>query len=463
MKKGTTTKMKWTLILGLAVATLSLQVKAQVTIGTGSNIIFDDFDSNNAQDISKLPQMDRDIIILQNVLGDLFKNKTSSWRSSGKTKGLYVPGNGVIFNVGGNGLFFGSKYVTIDQLYGGVISTSVTVAPNKNLSEEDLDKLNEDKKNKIADQAKTFLADYGSLLGELKSNEKIQVSIDYSIHVKSASRKIDGLFAYVSSSRDENKRRMTAEITAGDLNAYTSGSISQNEVFSRIKTKAYDTSKDEKLDAKILAGIFDGMFKNTYDGYLSRRGSTSWTYFEGFGLMYNVKLSSRSNRLTLSVSEGNSVTTIEGESQKSEDFYKDIQAKYPAFEKSVKETMIKYGRTLRSLKSNEYLILNVGLSANKLSQLPSSIQFMIAKSEIDAFTKGNKSLDQVIEKITLRKLKASLGGASFFPSNIYSPSINNVYSGEIKNSFPTSDRIRQNIERENKLAFGRTTTTIKSN
>lgn len=283
---------------------------------------------------------------------------------------------------------------------------------------------------------KTFLADSGSLLLDLKSNEKIQFSIDYSIHVESTTRKIDGLFAYVSSSRDENKRRMTAEISASDLIAYTTGDINQSEVFSRIKTNTYDSSKDEMLDAKILAGIFDDMFKNTYDGYLTRSGATSWTYFEGFGLMYNVNLSSGRNAYTLSNSTGGQsvVTLASGKSQKSEEFYKDIQAKYPAFEKSVKETMIKYGRTLRSLKSNEFLILNVGLSANNLSGLPNSIQFMISKSDIDAFTKGSKSLEQVMEKVSLKKLSASLGGG------VSAPLYGSSYSYSVP-GVPTADRV----------------------
>lgn len=437
MKNKTTKKMKRTLILGLAIAALSLQVQAQQADVIYENVV-GTISNNSQQDISKLPQMDRDIIILQNVLGDLFKNPNSSWRSSGRTKGLYIPGNGVIFNVGGNGMFGGTEYITLDRLSQEVLVSGTAKPLDKSASEEDLDKLNEEKKSKIALNAKTFLADYGSLLVDLKSNEKIQLSIDYSIHVKSTSRKIDGLLAYVSSTRDENKRRMTAEISASDLNAYTTGDISQAEVFSRIKTSTYDNSKDEMLDAKILAGIFDDMFKNTYEGYLSRSGSSSWTYFEGFGLMYNVNLSSGRNGYSISTSSGGqSVISVGGKSQKSEEFYKDIKAKYPAFEKSVKETMIKYGRTLRSLKSNEYLILNVGLSANNLSGLPKSIQFMISKNDINAFTKGDKSLEQVMEKVSLKKLTASLGGgvmAPFYGTTSFG-------SHESNHAFPDVERL----------------------
>ena len=147
-------------------------------------------------------------------------------------------------------------------------------------------------------------------------------------------------------------------------------------------------------------------------------GSTSWTYFEGFGLMYNMNLSSRSNRYSLATRDGVQVVTNGEKTLTADDFYSDIKKKYPEFEAMVKENLVKYGRTLRSLKANEVVILNLGISANKLSELPKSIQFMISKSDIDAFTKGSKSLKQVMDNVTLRTLKASLAGGLQY----YSPS-----------------------------------------
>ena len=132
--------------------------------------------------------------------------------------------------------------------------------------------------------------------------------------------------------------------------------------------------------------------------------------------MYNINLSSSGSRFRLSTEGGVSVITDNDGNKKmnSEDFYKDIQSKYPDFEAQVKENLIKYGRTLRSLKPNEVVIINVGLSANKLANLPNTIQFMVSKSDIDAFTKGSKSLNQVMDAINLRKLKAGLNNSSAY-------------------------------------------------
>jgi len=363
--------------------------------------------SGNEQDISKLPKMDKDIYILQNILNDLFNGsgERSFYRSSRSSKGIYIPNNGVIFNIGGNSIF-GSGYQSWDDLL--VVVDGEAQKVSKDYSEEDLDKLNNEKESKLKDLALTFLTNYGSLLAELQDNEKIQLSVNYSLHVRSSSRRIDGQLAFVSSSKEENKRRLVTSVTVKDIKDFESGKINLEQMKSRVTSKTDVIGSGDMVDAKIMAGIFDDLFKRTYDGYLSRSGRTSWTYFEGFGLMYSVNLSSRSNGLTLSSDNGTITYNQSDKTVKADDFYKEIKDGYPGFESMVKENIIKYARTLRSLKSNEVVIVNVNVSANKRAQLPKTVQFMVSKSDIDAFAKGQKSLSQVKESISIKKLSASL-------------------------------------------------------
>lgn len=379
------------------------QTADQVVIGEVGD--FYAINGSRNQDISKLPKMDRDIYILQNIVDDLFSGSRNSYRSR-KSKGIYIPNNGVIFNISGNGAFGISGYQSWDELVTIVDSQGSTIL-SKDYSEEELEKLNSEKEDKLKELSRTFLANYGSLLGELKENEKIQVSVNYSLHVKSSSRR-NGQLAFVSSSKDVNKRRLVSMVSVKDVKAYEAGKLTQDQMFSKIETKSSSIDDADMMDAKILAGIFDDLFKTTYDGYLTRSGRTSWTYFEGFGVMYDLNLSSRSNGFSLRTTSEGEVIYGNNKSVKSEDFYKDIQSKYNEFESLVKSNIVKYGRTLRNLKSNEVVIVNLGLSANKKSNLPRSIQFMIPKSAIDAFAKGQKSLEQVKGEITIKKLTASL-------------------------------------------------------
>ncbi len=388
-----------TLHLGLA------QTADQVVIGEVAD--FYTLNGGRNQDISKLPKMDRDIYILQNIVDDLFSGSRSNYRSR-KSKGIYIPNNGVIFNISGNGAFGISGYQSWDDLVTIVDGSTGTIL-SKDYSEEELEKLNAEKEEKLEELSKTFLSNYGSLLGELKENEKIQVSVNYSLHVKSSTRR-NGQLSFVSSSKDINKRRLVSMVSVKDVKAYEAGKLTQDQMFSKIETKSSSIDDADMMDAKILAGIFDDLFKTTYDGYLSRSGRTSWTYFEGFGVMYDLNLSSRNSGFSLRTTSEGEVVYGNNKSVKSEDFYKDIQSKYDEFESAVKSNIVKYGRTLRNLKSNEVVIVNLGLSANKKANLPKTIQFMIPKSAIDAFAKGQKSLEQVKGEITIKKLSASLNG-----------------------------------------------------
>lgn len=388
----------------------TLALCLSINLGYGQDAFYVEGYSQSSQDISKLPKMDRDIYILQNILNDLFNGNRSSYYSSRRSKGIYIPNNGVIFNIGGNNIFGGSNYTNWDNLV--LVVDGNTQVVGKEYSEEDLEKLNQQKEKKLKELAETFLTNYGSLLGELKASEKIQLSVNYSLHVRSTSRRIDGQLAFVSSSKDENKRRLVASVDVKDIKDFEAGKLSLDQMKSKVEFKTDEVNSTDMVDAKIMAGIFDDLFKRTYDGYLSRSGRTSWTYFEGFGLMYNVNLSSRSSGLTLSANGENIIFDQSNKSQKADDFYKSIQDNYAAFESTVKENIIKYGRTLRSLQANEVVIVNVNVSANKRAELPKTIQFMVSKSDIDAFAKGQKSLEQAKESINIKKLAARLNSTS---------------------------------------------------
>ena len=422
----------FSLALGLTLCFNISQAQEAVVLG-------EVYQSRN-QDISQLPKMDRDIYILQNILNDLFTGDRGRYSSSRRTKGIYVPNNGVIFNVSGNSVFGTNSYQSWDDLV-LVVDNSATKL-DKDYTEEELEKLNNEKEKKLTELSQTFLANYGSLLGELKDTEKIQISVNYSLHVQSTSRKIGNQLAFISSSKDINKRRLVSIVSVKDVKDFEAGKLSYEQMKSKIVTKSQDESSAEMVDAKILAGIFDDLFKSAYNGYLSRSGRTSWTYFEGFGLMYNINLSSRSNGFTLSSTADGEVVYGNNQTVKSDDFYAKIQDQYAGFESAVKENIIKYGRTLRSLSANEVVIVNLSVSSNKRSKIPRTIQFMVPKSSIDAFAKGQKSLSQVKEEISIKKLSASLGGNNFpgFFEAVDAPALTISQPGKLSLGYAESDK-----------------------
>lgn len=399
---------KTTMKIGLiALAlTLSSQTMQAQQFGVADAVTVDGW-GRQTQDLSKLPKMEKDIIILQNVLGDLFSpNNSERFFSSRNAKGMYVPGNGVIFSLGTNNMYGDlMEYMVIQE----------GQADDKGEKEVDLDELNKQTEEKLRSKSREFLANYGSLLSELKSGEKLMLNIDYTVRQKrDENRAVSGRVSFVTS-RSSIKKRMQSSISYKTLNDFTTGKINMDQAMNAIEVSIVDDAEKDMTDAKILAGILDDLMQSSLDGKFRRRSKTSWTYFEGFGLMFNIQMGTQVSNGLVIYSQGGAGTIsrvdADDREKEREEKLKEIEEAYPEFENMLKENIIQYGRTLRSLGSGESVIVNVDFGSSfRDSKLPRSIRMIVPKSSIEAFAKGQKSLDQVKKEIDIKQLQSSIGG-----------------------------------------------------
>jgi len=405
---------KTTIKIGLmALAlTLSSQVTQAQRADVAEAVVIDGF-GRETQDLSKLPKMEKDIIILQNVLGDLFSpNGNDRFFSSRSAKGMYVPGNGVIFSLGAN------------SIYGDLMAEYIVVqgqAAEKEETEKeiDIDELNKETEDRLRSKSREFLANYGSLLSELKSGEKLMLNIDYSVRQKRDNDRTTSNRVSFVTSRSSIKKRMQSSINYKTLNDFTTGKINLDQAMNAIEVSIVDDAEKDMTDAKILAGILDDLMQSSLDGKFRRRSKTSWTYFEGFGLMFNIQMNTNVNGSAMVIySQGaGTISRVDKDDREKEreEKLKEVEEAYPEFENMLKENIIQYGRTLRSLGAGESIIVNVDFgTAFRDSKLPRSIRMIVPKSSIEAYSKGQKSLDQVKSEIDIKQLQSSVGGNNSF-------------------------------------------------
>lgn len=431
MKKTTLRNSLAALLLVIMSAALQAQQAA-----TLEGLIVEGYRSQN-QDISKLPKMEKDIAILQNVLGDLFSSKLNSF-SDRSAKGIHIPGNGVIFNLGSS--LYGNAFVEVFRV------SEMRIDGSKNTEEElSVDEINKKTEEDLRAKSREFLTNYGSLLSELKSGEKVMLNIDYSDMVdRNNTKKIDGQSVIYVSPR-ANKKRMQSSISQKTLSDFTGGKISLEQAMNAVQVEILDATEDERTDAKILAGILDDLLQSSMDGKFRRRSKTNWTYFDGFGLMFNIQMSTQIGR-NLLVSSAQAISSgrvamvggKDGEQEISvEDLQKQIEEAYPNFENMLKENIIQYGRTLRSLKEGESIIVNVDFgSVFRDSKMPRSIRMVVPKSSIDAYAKGQKTLEQIKKEVDVTQLQSAIDntGIGFTPaSDDFFPSrVHDVYEKAVK-------------------------------
>lgn len=407
MKKQTTIT-KW-ILTPLAMIMLNLGLNAQNAGYTVAGVY-----GRTQQDLTKLPKMERDIVILQNVLNDLFSGDRGSFYSSRGAKGIYVPGKGVIFNVGSNNSAY--NIVLADQLYNSRNSKADAEAEEEKSATEK----NKEIEDRLESLSKEFLVNYGSILSDLKSGEQVMLNVNYSAYNEESKKSGNGVtvqggsnLIYRGSGRMSQKR-MVSSIDYSTIDSYLNGNSSLNAATNKIKHSIVDKSDQSAQDAKIMAGILDDLFQSNFEGAFRRSGKTSWTYFDGFGLMYDLSLTGNHRggliTYTAPVASGSNARVARAD-EKEEDkaeIEKKAEENYDGLIDMIKESLVTYGRTLRSVKSDEVVILNLNFGSSfRNTKLPKAIRLQVSKKQIESFSKGNKSLDQLKKEIDITKLSAS--------------------------------------------------------
>ena len=82
---------------------------------------------------------------------------------------------------------------------------------------------------------------------------------------------------------------------------------------------------------------------------------------------------------------------------------KKVTELYPAFEKDVEESMLDYGRTLKSLKDDELLVVKVKLTRCEGCGIPKTVEFSVKNAVLKDFNSGKLTKDAAMAKINLNK------------------------------------------------------------
>jgi hypothetical protein len=284
--------------------------------------------------------------------------------------------------------------------------------------------LNKDRENKIKELSTEFLLNYGSILSELKDGEQIMLNVSYALIGENSRQAREGTNILFLERGNPKKQRLSSSILSKDLKDLLSGKLTFEAAKNKINLKVIVDENNEANDIKIMAGILDDLLASNFDDSFSKTSRTTFTYFEGFGLMYDMNFHGDS-ALELKRFYSNKETEVEeSESTKKQEIKKTEEN----FEKLIdlaKESLVTYGRTLRSVKSDEVIILNLNFSSGfRDTSLPKAVRIQVNKSQIEAFSKGSVSLEQLKKDIDVKKLTSSTSNSYFGLAHF--PASNNV-------------------------------------
>lgn len=370
-----------------------------VTLLISSFTIAQDFDTN---------RMNRDIKIMENILGEMFKTQFISSEgtarvqvsgytffgnsSSGNVKGTYIPGYGVIFMIPSSS----RSYVISGNRDAKVIFQYSS-------DDDDSDK-NIDKKS-ITNRITEFLQDYASTIGQLKPDESILV-----IYGSASSSNFRTATFTLRGEEQEDKPEPLPVISVSakkaDLDDYRSGKLNSDAFQNRLSVS--ESEDKQRLDLKVLGNIFSTALGDG-DGnqfHLINSNSLSYMYLENFGALFSLNLhrghdfgAFSSNIIELRSREESRDETIAKIEERTQ-LQKTLKEEYDALIAKTKEFIIDYGRTLSSLKDGQFLMVSLNISDSS-DIVPERVDFQVNKSTFSQLDKGQLSREGALNAVTL--------------------------------------------------------------
>ncbi len=367
-----------------------------------------------AQDIDK-GRMDRDLEVAENVLSTLLGKKHNrfyylSGFSNEAVESSYLRDYGVVIAVK-RSLFpisINQDFSTISIGKGDEKDSAqkVVIAPGKLeagsvvLSSSDYEKNKDKTEDDFIAQSKTFLVDYGHLIGQLNPQHHIMIKWGgNSSPLYLFNEYSDASGGNYSFSTPGAQRQITIEIKVSDIRDHQQGRIDRDEALSRVVVTRSEHNAEKVADLELLASMFERLYKSDLSDTYYSTNRVAYTSLKNYGVIFKMKVYSsvEEGGLFRIPTIGTKTSTIEERNQK-------VMEMLPAFEKSFKENLINYGRTVKSIAPNETLRFEISMTqCDGCQGFPKSIHYSVKGSVLDQFNKGAISLENAMTSITVDK------------------------------------------------------------
>ena len=371
----------------------------------------------------KEERIQRDIEVAENVLSTLIRQqmdrKSSFWVT--EVKGSYTPGYGVTLRIPSENFPFGFSFSTEDfrgpamwaPEDGDVVirSGNGNTTINTRKSREELDDNKSDKEKlklkktverdsaraayteKLLQASKTFLADYGDLIG-IEPTEKIMITTK-----SEKGGHYSYSFAGVTDIRTPKRRVLSVEGVKSDLTQYKQNKISRDQLMAKFKVVNSELSDDLQPDLELISTIFSRLYRSDLSKTYFMEGAPYYERMNDFGVTYFIQVYSSNN----AGDQRWNMPTLDLEYVDQATRDKKVKELYPNFEKDLKDNMLEYGRTINSLKDHELVIFDVTLTKCKGCGIPASIELSVKASVLKDFGSGKISKDAGLAKVNVKK------------------------------------------------------------
>jgi hypothetical protein len=187
---------------------------------------------------------------------------------------------------------------------------------------------------KMIEAAKQFLVDYGDLISQLASNERIIVT----------NRGEENQFWFNGVNMQSRRNSyLTVEGLKSDITQMRQGKITREQFMNRLKVVNTEGENELQPDLELLSSIFNRLYRSDLSKTFFTQENTYYEKLKDFGAIYHMRVYSTNADL---YGDGFDMPTLGLRGLDAETRDKKVKELYPQFAKSIKEDILEYGKTL---------------------------------------------------------------------------------------------------------------------
>jgi hypothetical protein len=360
-------------------------------------------------------RMNRDIEVAENVLATLIKQEMNQQRGffGVEVKGAYVQGYGVTFKLPNDNIapffisFSGSDNLPVmsgGSERPGEFSYSITteeydddekgddrVVKLKDRQREkrrlNMDSVRDGYYLKLIEASKSFILDYGDFISQLAPNEKIVIT-----------NQIENNRGWYFHSG--KRTHVSIEATRADITAFKQGKINRDQALAKIKVVNTESVDTKSPDMELLSSIFSRLYSPDLSKTFFTGDNIYYEVLKDYGVVYYMNVFS-SNQSEYDGSVSMPTLGLDHVDPATRD--KKVIELYPKFEQELKDNILEYGRTIKSLKDEEVVAFNVTLTRCKGCGIPSTLELSVKTSVLKDLNAGKIDKNAALSKFTVKK------------------------------------------------------------
>ncbi len=368
-------------------------------------------------------QMDQDIEVMAGILSQMFSQNPEMGFQQKQVNGNYFRGFGLVFKVPRYENHFLGKS-NFNLLYQGVSQDNPRIKIGHRIfPQHQKDSIYKAGNIHFSETIKSFFQNYGDLTDQLDVDDNIMVIFGSDAYQRLGHwNKTQTLTGKLKGSTDEGASpptKITAEISYKTIVDYKQGKINEDQFIKNIRFSEKPLDESANQEFIILAGIFEKLYQRSSGGF-NYLQQINFERIDGLGVVYEILLGQNfpvenaeklftlnlnSDTIAVNRKEWNVKKLADYNQQKLDEYKRQQHEAYQAFKLKLKQNLIKYGKTLKSLKDDEILMLATKLPNCLNCDRPVKLNLIIRASFLKDYDQRKITLDQAVGKIIEKEVK----------------------------------------------------------